>query len=290
MSSQLPEFRNVIFAGGGSRCFWQLGFWNGLASRGVPLADTVEFVGSTSAGCAMATAAILNRTDDALALFKEMTHANPRNIHWWNALPRSSAPILPHARMYREALERFVRAEDFARVQTKTVRFLMAGYPKLFSGALGAALGFAVYSVEKRLHDPVHPSWGRRVGFRPVVGDAAGCRNVGEYINLALAASCVPPVLPGGRHAGGPVLDGGLVDNVPLILAADQPGHTLVLLSKRYERPLPVVPSITYVQPSKPIKLDKFDYANPAGIQEVFDLGLADGRRFAGGLELNVAL
>jgi hypothetical protein len=38
---------------------------------------------------------------------------------------------------------------------------------------------------------------------------------------------------------------------------------------------------MTYVQPSKQIKIDKFDYANPDGLQETFDIGLTDGIRFA---------
>lgn len=54
-----------------------------------------------------------------------------------------------------------------------------------------------------------------------------------------------------------------------------------MLLSKRYQRSLPNIPGRTYVQPSAPIRMDKFDYANPDGLQEVFDLGTADGHAFA---------
>ena len=68
---------------------------------------------------------------------------------------------------------------------------------------------------------------------------------------------------------------------VLLLLAADQPGRTLVLLSKRYGRALPARPGVTYLQPSAPIRIDKFDYANPEGLQEAYDLGFADGRRAA---------
>ena len=77
------------------------------------------------------------------------------------------------------------------------------------------------------------------------------------------------------------VLDGGLVDNIPLRLADQQPGDTLVLLSRRYERTLPDRPGVVWAQPSRPIRIDKFDYANPDGLQETFDLGVHDGRRFA---------
>ena len=72
-----------------------------------------------------------------------------------------------------------------------------------------------------------------------------------------------------------------MIDNVPAFLADNRSGETLVLLSKRYRRELPTVPGRTYVQPSAPIRMDKFDYANPDGLQEVFELGAADGRAFA---------
>ncbi|MFA9411049.1 MAG: hypothetical protein ACERK0_07280, partial [Deltaproteobacteria bacterium] len=65
------KFRNAIFAGGGSRCFWQLGFWEGAKEAGLDLQSSVKFAGSTSAGCAMATAAVLDRSQYALDLFKD---------------------------------------------------------------------------------------------------------------------------------------------------------------------------------------------------------------------------
>ena len=76
------------------------------------------------------------------------------------------------------------------------------------------------------------------------------------------------------------MLDGGLIQNIPVQLAADQPGRTLVLASRRYDHELPSTDTVTWVQPSEPIKIDKFDYANPDGLQETFDLGLRDGRKF----------
>ena len=52
------------------------------------------------------------------------------------------------------------------------------------------------------------------------------------------------------------------------------------LASQRYDHELPSTDTVTWVQPSKPIRIDKFDYANPDGLQETFELGLQDGRKF----------
>ena len=274
-------FRNAIFAGGGSRCFWQLGFWEGAKESGLDLQRSVEFVGSTSAGCAMATAAVLDRSHFALQLFKGFTARNPRNIHWENVSPFKRGTLLPHAQMYREALKELVRPEDLDTLRKRSVHFLMSGYPKRLGGAIGATAALCIYGLEKTLRkDPIHPRWPAKAGFKPLIGRAHDCSTLQDYISMVLAASCIPPILPEGQFEGRKVLDGGLIENIPIRLAENEPGETLVLLSRKYERELPSTERVTWVQPSKPIKIDKFDYANPDGLQETFELGIDDGRKF----------
>jgi hypothetical protein len=40
------SFRNAVFAGGGSRCFWQLGFWEGAIQSGLDLRSSVLMSGA----------------------------------------------------------------------------------------------------------------------------------------------------------------------------------------------------------------------------------------------------
>ncbi len=277
-------FSNVIFAGGGSRCVWQLGFWNGANAAGLALDQTVSYVASTSAGCAMATAAILGREQEALERFRVLTAANPGNVHWRNLRPGSGRPILPHMGMYRQVMQEFLSPEDLESLQEKTLEFLIARRPAHLPGPLGPLVGFTVYGLEKRLTGRVHPRWSRQLGFEPIVADAGTAADVQDLVDMILAASCVPPVLPSPPYRGQHVLDGGMIDNVPAFLTDDRAGETLVLLSKRYQRDLPLIPGRTYVQPSAPIRMDKFDYANPDGLTEVFELGATDGRAFVEGL------
>ena len=277
----MESFRNVVFAGGGSRCFWQLGFWDGANRAGLGLDRSVDYAASTSAGCAIATAAMLGRGPEALSLFKDMTARNPANIHWANLKPGSDGSLLPHIRMYREGLEQFLSDDDLRALGKRQLEFLMARPPRWLGGGTGAMVAFAIYGLEKYLTGALHPRWTRSLGFEAVVGGSNTASNVGEFIDTILAASCVPPVLPGGRFRGQQTLDGGMIDNVPAHLADDRAGLTLVLLSKRYRKPLPTALPRVYVQPSVPIAIDKFDYANPAGLQETYDLGVQDGEAFA---------
>ena len=275
------EFRNVIFAGGGSRCLWQLGFWDGANQAGAGLSETVDYAASTSAGCAMATAAMLDRGREALELFKDMTAQNPANIHWRNLRPGSGKPLLPHIAMYREALEQFLVPEDLELLAGKRLEFLMARFPRYLPSGLGAVIAFAIYGLEKHITGVLHPTWTRRMGFTPVVQGNHDARVVADLIDIVLASSCVPPVLPGDGYQGQRVLDGGIIDNVPAHLADGREGLTMVLLSKQYRRPLPAPGRRVYIQPSATIRIDKFDYANPDGLQETYNLGLRDGVRFA---------
>lgn len=275
------EFRNAIFAGGGSRCFWQLGFWDGANRAGLGLAETVDYAASASAGCAMATACMLNRGAQALEIFKLMAARNPRNIHWENLLPGSGKPLLPHFDMYRHALEQFLVPGDLERLSNKRLEFLMAGFPRFLPSGPGAMLAFAIYGLEKHLTGGLHPSWTRRLGFQPLVRGNQDAEDLADLIAIILASSCVPPVLPGAGYKGQRVLDGGIIDSVPAHLADGRAGITLVLLSRRYRRPLPESGQRVYVQPSEPIRIDRFDYANPLGLQETYDLGLKDGSKFA---------
>ena len=76
------------------------------------------------------------------------------------------------------------------------------------------------------------------------------------------------------------MLDGGIVDNVPVEIVPEA-RSTLVLLSRPYsEQEMPNAPGRTYVQPSRPTPIEKWDYSNPQLIQQTYDLGRRDGERF----------
>lgn len=274
------EIRNVIFAGGGSRCLWQVGFWDGANRAGLGLNQTVDYAASTSAGCAMATACMLDRGSEALALFKELTARNPANIHWRNLRPGSDAPLLPHLGMYRQALEAFLTSRDLEALAGKRLEFLMAVFPGFLPSTLGTLTAFTLYGLEKHLTGVLHPTWTRKLGFQSLVRGNQEAEDVADFIDIILSSSCVPPVLPRNGYRGQRVLDGGIIDNVPAHLADGRCGATLVLLSKRYRRPLPEPGQRIYAQPSQPICIDKFDYANPDGLQAAYNLGLSDGERF----------
>ena len=136
------------------------------------------------------------------------------------------------------------------------------------------------YMLDKKLRNRVHPKYGQRLGFKPMVVSAKSLDHPEHLIDALLASACTPPFTPLYNHRGQPVLDGGVVDNVPLItLDKSEQNNTLVLTTRKYQN-VPEINGITYLQPSSEIPIVKWDYTSPEKLQAAFDLGVRDGETF----------
>jgi len=87
------------------------------------------------------------------------------------------------------------------------------------------------------------------------------------------------------RRNGRPVLDGGMVDNVPVAALDVSPGLVLVMVTRLYPRERTfVVPhgeqKRVYIQPSRKVPISSWDYTSPSQMQHAYDLGRADGEDF----------
>ena len=277
MSPPTPNgpYDAVVFAGGGCRCFWQAGFWT-EAAPALELAP--RQVAGVSAGSAFACAIFAGVLDRIMEDFIERVAANERNVYPGNALRRE--PIFPHERIYRSTILANVDEEALRRLRRgPDVRVSIARPP----AGLGARTGFLLAALAyqgDRSGNRVHAAWGRRLGFETEVVSVSECDTPEELADLILHSSCTPPVMPFYHRDGRAVLDGGLVDNAP-VEAVEPADQVLVLLtSHRREDTLPRVPGRTYVQPSQPMPIDKWDYTSPEGIREAFDLGRRDAETF----------
>jgi predicted acylesterase/phospholipase RssA len=276
MSAEV-DYKAVVFAGGGNRCVWQAGFWQVVApSQGL----RPRVVAGVSAGAYMACILFGGRLPQAMAYAMEAMGHNSRNFYPGNLW--RGRPVFPHLAIYRRGILKILTREALERLhQGPEVRVLLA-HPPRWAGAWGGVLlGFGAYTLEKHLKTPLHPRFASRLGFGAEVVPVSSCREPQELADLILASSCTPPVVPVMRRQGRVVLDGGLVDNVPLLAIAPGEGPTLVLLSRRYApRLLTGHVGVTYLQPSRDITISKWDYTNPQGIQAALDLGRQDGELY----------
>jgi predicted acylesterase/phospholipase RssA len=272
-------FEQVVFAGGGHRCWWQAGFWERVA-QDMPLEP--KLIAGVSAGAATACLLYTKQTQIALSYYEQLLVGQPRNVYW-DRLLKKGARVLPHDDIYRTALSRFFAPEHFKSLlqRAPTIRVSYALVP-MWAGPFSATLvGMATYNLEKRLRAPLHPVWGKAVGFRPAVADVQDCVDSADLVSLLMASACCPPLTRVERRDGQIALDGGMIDNVP-VSVVEPNRSTLVLLSRRYPKHAPVFlrDGRVYVQPSARPAASSWDYTQPQNYRLTYEQGRHDGEAF----------
>jgi len=272
-------FDAISFAGGGNRCYWQGGFFEALSER-FDLRPALAVGASAGAFAGIYSLLGLGARVRERVLASCGPHRRNIDLAGW----RRGGALCPVGPLYRALIEDVLDARALKSLNARTdFRLALTRLPRGLPPLLGAALGIGAYQLEKRLLAPVHPRFGRRLGFRPEFVSARELSGAGALADALIASSCVPPFMPITQVNGAPAFDGGLVDNVPVlplepIEAAG--GRSLVLLTRNYPR-LPEILGRTYVQPSRRIDVKQFDMRNPSGIRDAYALGLMDGAAFA---------
>ncbi|VWD19617.1 patatin [Burkholderia lata] len=273
-------FDQIVFAGGGNRCWWQAGFWD-VAQPALGLRPRV--ITGISAGAA--TACMLYTRDAAWVMryYEEALRHNRKNAYWGNLFGRE--PVFPHYRIYRQALLD-IYGEPFAKLAAAPeIRIGVSHVPRWLGARSAVAAGLVAYNIEKYVRKTLHPTLGRTLGFRPEFVRAQACTRVDELADLILQSSCTPPFTPVLRRGGRPVLDGGMVDNVPVDALDPTPGDVLVLVTRLYPRPQMFTVAHgeqrrLYVQPSSKVPISSWDYTSPSQMRHAYDLGRRDGEHF----------
>jgi hypothetical protein len=211
--------------------------------------------------------------------FKQRIARNERNFYPRNLT--SPDPVFPHERIYRETLLGSLCDEVLERIRRgPDLRVFVARPPAWLGAGSGVAVGLLISELDRRIRGQVHPVWARRMGFRGEVASANSCASGEELADLVLQSSCTPPMTPLYRRGERIVLDGGLVDTVPVEIVAEAK-TALVLLTRPHARAaFPQIPGRTYVAPSRAIPVAKWDYTSPGLVQDAFDLGRRDGEAF----------
>jgi predicted acylesterase/phospholipase RssA len=269
------HFDNIVFSGGGNRCFWQAGFWSAAA-------DILDLkpsrVVSVSAGSAMACALFSGTFAHGFSGFKQAIAENKHNICLSNLLHKR--PVFPHGGLYRSAILGSIDARALTKLhQGPEIFALAANPPRWASERMALLLGAVAVGLDALNSQALRPSAGCRVGFKPLYLSVQDCSTPAELADLIIASSCVPPFIPQARRNGRSVFDGGLVNNVPTDSIVQEDEQTLVLLTRQFSE-LPSIAGNTYVQPSQPIPVGVWDYTNDAALQATFDLGQRDAEYF----------
>ena len=235
------QFDQVVLAGGGNRCWWQAGFWHVLNEK---IPQTPKKIIAISAGAATAClfyarpgkgGAEFGLNYYAQALAQVRTNANWTNLFL-------SEPVFPHHQIYRAALKNILGGGFDLIKKGSEIEIGLAKTPAWLGPRLSVAVGLTVYNLEKYFKKSLHPTLGKTIGFTREFIKAQDCSTEDELIDLILQSSCTPPFTPVMYRDGQAVLDGGLVDNVPIDGLSPAPkggalSEALVLLTRRYPQP-----------------------------------------------------
>ncbi len=290
----IAQFDQVVLAGGGNRCWWQAGFWHVLNEK---IPQTPKKLIAISAGAATACLFYArpgkSGAEWGLNYYAHALDKVRKNANWSNLF--SSEPIFPHHQIYRSALKNILGGGFDLIKRGPEIEIGLAKTPAWLGPRLSVAVGLTVYNLEKHFKKSLHPTLGKTIGFTREFIRAQDCSSEDDLIELILQSSCTPPFTPVMYRGGQAVLDGGLVDNVPIDGLSPSPegvprSEVLVLLTRRYSQPdylIKELPGLrlTYVQPSRPVPISSWDYSHHELMPLTYQQGRADAElAFSGGL------
>jgi hypothetical protein len=271
-------FAGLAYAGGGNRCYWQGGFYETVAPE-IGLKPRRIVGASAGAGAMLYNALGVGPT--VREMLREACTGRTSEVDW--AAFRRGGRLFPVAEMYRGMLATLFTPERLAILKAQA-DFLIAisRPPRFWPLPVITTIGIGAYQLEKRFRRPVHPTVGRKLGFRPDLIRIADCADPEELVDALMASAAVPPFMPAGNIGARAALDGGLVDSAPAWALAEMEAageQTLVLLTRPFAQ-VPDVANRTYVRPSQVIPVSQFTIRNWDGIRFAYELGVKDGEDF----------
>lgn len=272
----------ITFAGGGNRAFYQLGLMNRWRERLLP---QVAAMATCSAGACVATFILSGREKEAGDFWRRRREGIVKNFEWSKML-RGARPT-PHEPIYRETLLHAFAEGGLERIRAQPfpILVLTTAFPKRLPALAAVMLAFSAYNIEKRFDkEMIHPSLGRRIGFKAMTFDARDCETPEELAELVIASSATPPFTSVGHFKSNRLLDGGIIDNVPAFLVDEVPAvkRNLVLLTRPYpSHTIGPQGSRLYIAPAQALPVNRWDYTRPELIDATIETGERDADRFA---------
>lgn len=268
--------QTLVLAGGGNRCWWQAGLLSTLMQEGATLPR--ELIG-TSAGAAIATAAMSGSVSAAIGACRRLYSGNAAVFRWRGLL--SGRFEFAHQRIYPAWLAAFVDAASLQRLRLGPSRLLVAvSRPAPLIGlAASVGLGTLAYALDNKLWHRLHPRLPHWLGLRLDFLALHECETHEDAARLLCAAASPPPILPALHVCGQFAFDGGYTDNAPMPRrSAAELSRSLTLLTRHYPRRPAVFREgyRWYWQPSRPVPVSTWDCTRRTSLDAAFELGRTD--------------
>jgi predicted patatin/cPLA2 family phospholipase len=272
------RFDAIGFAGGGNRCYWQSGFFDAFTAR---FAQRPDYYVAVSAGAYHCAFNIIGKGQEVREKAYAFCARGYPDTNW-KQLARGRSPFGVGG-LFRAFLTEIFGPDELAALKAQPpILIQIAVLPTAMPAMLGALGAIGAYQIEKLLTGGAHSKAGRYLGLKPSWVSTHEMQTPGELVDALMATSSVPPFMPVGMTKSTACLDGGLVDNPPLLKLSEteMAGGKTLLLTTRYGRQPSKSRNRIIVGPSADLTINKFTVRDADGLRRCYDLGFKDGERF----------
>lgn len=268
------RFDQLVFSGGGTRCFWHGGFV-AVVARAIGLEP--ERIAAVSGGALSASAFLGGRERRLFEVMGAALEERGRNVSVnWNEVQEHG--LTPHQDMYREIVSATLDEDAVRRIAKGPAFQVLLTHPPVEAAPRMSTIPMMVaYEVDMAVRSSPHVISANMLGAEQVLVDARAAARDGRLVDLVCAAAVIPPVFNVQNWDGRPVVDGGMANKAPL--PDPDRGRTLILLTRKF-RNLPDHPGRVYVEPSESVPADKIDFTSQEKIAATWKAGESDGRAF----------
>jgi predicted patatin/cPLA2 family phospholipase len=278
---------SLAFAGGGCKTLYGMGFGSIIRKKKIHIKE----ISGVSAGAATVLGIVSESEEETIEYLSELTRRNSSNFQFLS-LFQGNSPF-PHENIYRRLIRHGLDMEKVKKSKIKISILAVKGFPKKkeFVQDLWMKTKLVTKTTRAYLLDEIDKSKGLPCGRVTKIMEQWNMEEV-IYTNkdlkspeivetIILNSSSIPPVISFQNQNSIYFLDGGLTNN----LLIENFSKRSKIIGIYYEdttifgKDRKLLEKCLLVKPSRPIPLSSFDYTNPEGVKECYELGKADALR-----------
>ncbi len=276
----------LAFAGGGCKALYAMGFGSILRKKKI----IIKEISGVSAGAASALGLLSETEDETIEYLAELTKRNSSNFKLLSLFGGSSP--FPHENIYRRLIRHGMNLEKIKTSKVKIKILTVRAIPKkqtlmedLWTRAKLITETSKAYLLDERDKQRGLPC--NRVSLimekwnmEELVYQNRDLKSQEIIETIILNSSSIPPVISFQNHNSMYFLDGGLTNNL-LIEKFSKKSKILGIYyedTTLYGKNRELLEKCFLVKPSKKISISSFDYTNPDGVKECYELGKEDAK------------
>lgn len=274
---------SLAIAGGGCKAFYALGVGKTLREWGVRFTE----LSGVSAGAAMALCILSQTEEESVEYFEEITKRNSRNFHFSNLLRGEST--FPHEDMYRRTIRFGMRFDRVLESGAKIWIHSVKAHPKEDSlknkfrlARLISETGRAFLLDDRDRSEGIPANRTAEMIKKWNMEDVDFTEK--DFVNpeiieqFIMNSSSIPPIVDFQSVGNEYYLDGGLTNN--MMIESFSPNAKIIGIHYEPNTIVGKDPELLarsfLITPSRPLPITSFDYTNPKGVRETYELGKAD--------------